>query len=266
MKRLLYINWYDEDSDLHEIHYKCLKKYNTLFDDIFIVINTNNRHNVKRIHDIKNSFDVIFKNRVSFRVEQIYDNQENNMYETYFLPILDKYPNEYSIVYFINDDTYNFKDVLKKDWCVNNLKLWTAANYYLNFENIQEHLDALLNNDYVITGGIHYKINLTYDEYFINEFFPGCFYGVNVVNLIKTYNEKNITERYKTFISPELHFFTFIPENKIHSDSKIKTLIIEDRYIPNQYRLCNECENFLKFNLPCNDFDNIIKIVNDDNS
>ena len=261
MKRLLYINWYDEDSILHEIHYKCLCKYNSLFDEVFIVINTRNRHDTNRIHNIKNSFDVIFNNRVSFKVEQIYDDQENIMFETYFLPLIDKYPNDYSIIYFINDETFNMKDALQKDYCSLNFKLWTAANYYFNFENINEHMDALLNKEYAITGGIHYKIKMNYGDYSVNEFFPGCFYGINVVNLLKLYNEKNITDRYKTFINPELHFFTFIPENKIHSDSKIHTFTIDSEYIPVEYRLFNECENFLKFNLTSNEYQDILNIV-----
>lgn len=264
MKRLLYINWNvigDSFTYLQEVHFRCLKKYNTLFDEVLVIINTDDIHNINFIHTTKREFDKIFGNRVRFKVEKNYDDQDNKMFERYFLPLINKYPNEYSMIYMMNDVKSMYSET--KEHSLNN-KLWIAAQYYLNFEYFSEHVDALLNKDYCISGSLLYNFKFNDGNYTITKHFSGGCYGISIVNMIKQYNKNSDLDRYKVRFSPESHFFTFIDYDKIHSDSHMKSVDVnneDDNIMPPALNPFMNMYNILKDNMSLEDFNNIYKLA-----
>ena len=264
MKRLLYINWNiigNSFTYLQEVHFRCLKKYNTLFDEVLVVINTDNIHDINFIHDTKRKFDEIFGNRVRFIVENNYDDQDNKMFERHFLPLINRYPNEYSMVYCMNDIKNLYEQGEK--YALNN-KLWIAAQYYLNFEYFSEHVDALLNKDYCITGSLLYNFKFSDGVYTIDKHFSGGCYGIGIVNMIKEYNKHKDLDRYKVRYSPESHFFTFIDKDKIHSDSHMKSVDVnneEMNIMPPVLNPFKNMYNILKERMCSEDFNNISKLA-----
>ena len=237
MKKLLFIHWNiirDNGNYIvlpcQDLHFSLLKRYGSLFDEVLVILHIDNIHDIVSIHSCKVDFDKIFKNKVHFKVEKNTPNCDNTTFEKYFLPIVNKVPNEYSVVYYIHNKG------ITHDFTVS-MKLWIASLYYYNFERFNEHCQYL-EDDTVVVGGPMFVGQLDISNYntvrfsnnsepfSINWHFTGSFYGISPNNLFLYCKKENIEIPHRINGNVEMHFPSFVKKEFVKTDSLCKEIAL----------------------------------------
>jgi hypothetical protein len=143
MKISLRFNFYAThdtlDSDINEIHFKCLEHYKNIFNDVKICISTNDINDVVLIEKVEKKFFDIFAGlpiELGFQVQKNDVNYQESLF--FKREIVDKL-NNYDLVFFAHNK--GITNVKKYD--INNIYKWVVGMYYFSlnfFEDVQRSL------------------------------------------------------------------------------------------------------------------------------
>lgn len=190
--RLIYSLYIKDDlcnDDIYQIHYKLIKKYKYVFDEIIIIFVMQDNYDI--VFRLKSLFIDLLDGikSITFITETNDQNyREGIIYKNYIIDNLNEYD---GLTFFAHSKGVSNMYGLEH---IDNLKLWIFSMYYLNLNWIDEVKNSIseystFGNKYCY-GGLYFKDKRHNNVH--NWFYSGSFQWINTKKLYKYIKDNNI--------------------------------------------------------------------------
>lgn len=181
-----YATWDTLDSEINNIHLKCLEFYKHIFNDVKVCVSIDDTNDKQLIKEVQERFFNVFKGE---SIQLCFDVQKNEpeYRESLFFKkeVVDKF-NTYDLVFFAhNKGMTNVKHFDK-----NTINIWVVAMYYFNL-NFFEDVKRCLLNDIFYTYGTFLTKEMEYESF--------TKYGYRYLGTFIWFNGKRISNMYNEF-------------------------------------------------------------------
>lgn len=181
-----YATWDTLNSEINNIHLKCLEFYKCIFNDVKVCISIDDTNDKQLIKEVQERFFNVFKGESIKLCFDVQKNQPEYRESLFFKKeVVDKF-NTYDLVFFAhNKGMTNVKHFDK-----NTINIWVVAMYYFNL-NFFEDVKRCLLNDIFYTYGTFLTKELEHESF--------TKYGYRYLGTFIWFNGKRLSNMYNEF-------------------------------------------------------------------